>query len=104
MGGWVVLRGNGIPRIHPLLKYCLDPSLGISYRNHQKSLVYFSHLVQLFFFLSKGLVKTGGGVMAQCTPPLNALLLPIYSCKVTLLNVRGKFVASDERPSISSLR
>ena len=45
-------------------------SLAISYRNHQKSLVYFSHLAPLIlFFLLKGKVKKGGGAMAQCLPP-----------------------------------
>ena len=45
----------------------LDPPLAISYRNHQKSLVYFSHSAPLFYFFIKGRVKREG--MAQFPPP-----------------------------------
>ena len=39
----------------------LDLPLAIGYRNHQKSLTYFSHLALLvLFFLLKGRVKKGG--------------------------------------------
>ena len=39
----------------------LDSPLAISYRNHQKSVTYFSHLAPLvLFFLLKGRVKRGG--------------------------------------------
>ena len=43
----------------------LDPSLAISYRNHQKSLAYFSHLAPLilFFFAKKQSQKGGHGPM-----------------------------------------
>ena len=53
--------------------YPLDPPLAISYRNHQKSLAYFSHLAPfiLFFFTKRQSQK--GRAMAQC-PPLNMLL------------------------------
>ena len=48
--------------------------LAISYKNHQKSLAYFSHLAPLIlFFLLKGRVKGGGRGMAQCSS-LNTLL------------------------------
>ena len=49
----------------------LDPPLAISYRNHQKSLAYFSHLAPSisFFFTERQRQK---GVMTQY--PLNALL------------------------------
>ena len=48
--------------------YPLDPPLAISYRNHQKSLVYFSNLTPLilFYFTKKQSYKGG---MAQCFPP-----------------------------------
>ena len=41
----------------------LDAPLAISYRNHQKSLAYFSHLAPLvlFFFTKRHRVKMGGG-------------------------------------------
>ena len=43
---------------HPTL---LDSPLTISYRNHQKSLAYFSHLASLLLlFLLNGRVKKGG--------------------------------------------
>ena len=42
-------------RIHSPYPNPLDPLLAISYRNHQKSLVYFSHLAPLIlFFILKG--------------------------------------------------
>ena len=69
----------------------LDPFLAMSYRNYQKSLVYFSHLAQLvLFFFTKKPTQKGRGDITQCSP-LNTLLLPIYSCKVTLINARGKY-------------
>ena len=42
--------------------YLLDPSLAISYRNHPKSLAYFSHLapLTLFFFTKKRSQKGWG--------------------------------------------
>ena len=47
-------------------------SLAISYKNHQKSLAYFSHLAPLIlFFLLKGKVKREGH---STMPPLNTLL------------------------------
>ena len=47
----------------------LDPSLAISYRNHQKSMAYFSYLAQLILFLfTKRQSQKGGGGMAQCPP------------------------------------
>ena len=45
---------------HPTILYPLYPPLAISYRNHQKSLAYFSHLAPLIlFFLLKGAIKRG---------------------------------------------
>ena len=43
----------------------LDPHLAISYRNHQKSLAYFSHLALLilFIFTKKPSQKGGHGPM-----------------------------------------
>ena len=55
-------------RMHVLHPSSLDPLLAISYRNHQKSLAYFSHSAPLIlFFFSKKLSQKGG--MAQCSPP-----------------------------------
>ena len=52
----------------------LDPPLAINYKNHQKSLAYFSYWASLvLFFFTKRRSQKGGGSMAQC-PPLNALL------------------------------
>ena len=49
-------------------------TLAVSYRNHQKSLAYFSHLAPLILFLfTKRRSQKGGGGMAQW-PPLNTLL------------------------------
>ena len=51
----------------------LDPPLAINYRNHQKSLVYFSHLTPLISFLRKGLSQKEGG--AWHNAPLDTLLV-----------------------------
>ena len=61
-----------VGRMHTPHPTSLYPPLAISYRNHQKSLAYFSHLTPLIlFFLLKGKVKREGhGPMA----PLNSLL------------------------------
>ena len=49
------------------------PPLVICCRNHQKSLVYFSHLAPLFlFFFTKKQSQKGGRGMEQCPPPKNA--------------------------------
>ena len=76
--------------------FSLDPSLAISYRNHRKSRPYsiFQSLGTIniiLFDCSKSPSQKGGERgMAQWSP-LNTLLRPIYSCKVTLLNVREKY-------------
>ena len=55
--------------------YPLDPSLAISYRNHQKSLAYFSHLAyQLYSFLPKRQSQKGRGAWHMGTELLNTLL------------------------------
>ena len=50
---------------------CQDPPLAISYGNHQKSLVDFSHLapLMLFFFIKRRSQKGERGGMAQCPSP-----------------------------------
>ena len=62
------MAGRGcIPLILPL-----DPSLALSYRNHQKSMAYFSYLAQLILFLfTKRQSQKGGG--AWLNAPLNTL-------------------------------
>ena len=60
---------------HPSSTPLGPPSaLTLSYRNHQKSLAYFSHLVPLvlFFFIKRQSKKIGG--MAQCFLPKYTLL------------------------------
>ena len=48
----------------------LDPSLAISYRNHQESLTYYNHLAPLilFFFLQKTESKWGEGMALHPSP------------------------------------
>ena len=46
----------------------LDPSLAISYRNHQESLTYYNHLTPLSFFLQKTESKWGGGMALHPSP------------------------------------
>ena len=63
------------------LSYPLDPPLAISYRNHQKSQAYFSHLalLALFFFTKRRSQKGGVWPIASLkyatdrTPPYNVL-------------------------------
>ena len=52
-------------RMHTSHPTSLDPPLAISCRNHQKSLVYFSHLASLilFFFTKKQSQKEEHGTM-----------------------------------------
>ena len=53
------MAGGRIHAPHPTSLY---PPLAISYKNHQKSMAYFSHLALLIlFFLLKGRVKGGRG-------------------------------------------
>ena len=61
-GGWMHIE---YPSSYPP-----GSPLAISYRNHQKSMAYFSHLAPLvfFFFLLKGRVIRGWVGMAQCSP------------------------------------
>ena len=46
------------------------------------------NIFNFVIFYQKADSKGGGGIVL-CS--LNTFLLPIYSCKVTLLNVRGKY-------------
>ena len=52
-----------VGRMHTSHPTHLDASLAISYRNHQKSLAYFSHLALLilFFFTKKQSQRGGWG-------------------------------------------
>ena len=66
--------GGGIP--HPI---SVDPPRAISYRNHQKSLAYFSHLtplILLIFTKRQSQKERTGGEMAQ--RPLNTLLTTLH--------------------------
>ena len=69
------MAGGRMHTPHPTPLY---PPLAMSYRNHQKSLAYFSHLgpLILFFLL---IAQSKGGGLAQC-PSLNTPLLgPVKS-------------------------
>ena len=68
------MAGDRMHTPHPTL---LDPPLAISYRNHQKSLAYFSHLAPLvlFSFTKRQSQKGGGGGMAQRQTPKYAIAL-----------------------------
>ena len=66
-------------RMHTLHPIPLDLLLAISYRNHQKNLAYFSHLVPLvLFFFTKRQSQKGEGHGAMASP-LNTLLIPVYT-------------------------
>ena len=55
-------------RMHTPHPTPLDPLLAIDYRNHQKSLAYFSNLTPLIlFYFTKKQSQKGG--MAQSFPP-----------------------------------
>ena len=80
------MGGGGMHTPHPTP---LDSLLAISYRNHQKSMTYFSHLAPLIlFFLLKDRVKRGGGVgMAQCPPASRSLRLG--ACERIISSFKG---------------
>ena len=55
------MAGGKMHRLHPPNPTPRDPPLTISYRNHQKSLAYFSRLAPsvLFFFIKRPSQKGG---------------------------------------------
>ena len=56
-------------RMHTPHPTPLDPPLAISYKNHQKSLEYFSHLAPLIlFFFTKRQNQKGGGHGTMSSP------------------------------------
>ena len=64
--------GDG--RMHTPHSTPLDLPLAVSYRNHQKSLAYFSHLAPLVLFLfTKRQSQRGGGGVWRNAFPLNTL-------------------------------
>ena len=70
-------------RMHTPHPTPLNPPLAISYRNHQKSLAYFSHLASLvLFFFTKRQNQKGG--MAQCLPPKYA---PVHIFSLSASNM-----------------
>ena len=56
-------------RMHIFYPIPLDSPLGISYRNHQKNLEYFSHLAPLVLFLFIERQSQKGGGMAKWPRP-----------------------------------
>ena len=58
-------------RMHTTHPTSLSPPLAISYRNHQKSLAFFSHLAPLtfFFFFFTKKQSQGGGAWHNAPPP-----------------------------------
>ena len=70
------MAGGRMHTLHPTTP--LDPYLAISYRNHQESLTYFSHLapLTLFYFTKKQSQMGGGGGRAwHYASTLNTVLL-----------------------------
>ena len=66
------MAGGRMHTPHPTSLY---PPQAVSYRNHQKSLVYFSHLAPLnLFFFTKRQSQKGGEAWPNA-PPLNTLLV-----------------------------
>ena len=64
-------------RMHTPHPTPLDPPLAISYRNHYKSMAYFSHLAPLvLLFFTKKQSQKGGGCIAQLHP-LNTLVASV---------------------------
>ena len=70
-----------------------DPPLTISYKNHGKSLAYFSHFAPLilFFFLLKGRVKGGG---PWHNAPLNALPTALHLFRDMIVIEKESTIAS----------
>ena len=63
-------------RMHTPHPTTLDPPPAISYRNHQKSMAYFSHLSNFDNFTKRPSQKGGHSTM----PPVNTLLRVQMSC------------------------
>ena len=61
----------------------LDPPLAISYKNHQKSLAYFSHLAPLIFTKRQSQTERTRGGVAQ-RPPLKALPTALHLFRVLI--------------------
>ena len=59
-------------RVHTPSSYL--PSHRLSYRNHQKSLAYFSHLAPLILYFFTERQSQRGGGYGTTAPPLNTLL------------------------------
>ena len=76
----------------------LDPPLAISYRNHQKSLAYFSHLASLIlFFSTKRQSQKRAGGKAQCPIPhtLLAVLNIYYNNALIETSVSPKYLGKN---------
>ena len=57
-------------KMHTLHPAPLDPLQAISYRNHQRSLTYFSHLaILILFFFTKRQNQRGGGARHNTPSP-----------------------------------
>ena len=58
----------------------LDPSLAISYNNHQNSVAYFSHFAPLIllFFTKRQIESKQGEAWPNAPPPLNTFLLMLH--------------------------
>ena len=63
------MAGGRMDTTHPTP---LDPPLAISYRNHQKSQAYFSHLAPLILFVFTKKHSQKEGSMAQWSSPKHA--------------------------------
>ena len=65
-------------------KHPLDPPLAISYKNHENSLAYFSHLAPLIllFFAKRQIESKGGEVWPNAPPKYVLLMLHIHAMQV----------------------
>ena len=68
--------------------YPLDPLLAISYRNHQKSLAYFSHLAPLvLFFFTKSWGRKRGWAWPNAPPTPPPIKTPLPPTQASLLRL-----------------
>ena len=72
----------------------LGPLLAIIYRNHQKSLAYFSHLTPLilFFFTERQSQRVGGAWYNGHPPPSPLKYAPVRNSCVLLVREKGSFL------------
>ena len=87
----------------------LDPPLAISYKNHQKSVAYFSHLAPLISFCftkrqsQEERIGRGGGVEIAQRPLLNTLLTALNRFRDMIIMKKESTIAFSDIDKLVAL-